>query len=65
MAILGAGISGALAALHLAEAGADVVVLDRGSSLGSVEILLLPLYLSEDVSKGLPNIFITFCLTLR
>jgi|CZKI01.1.fsa_nt_gi glycine/D-amino acid oxidase-like deaminating enzyme len=29
VAILGAGINGALAALHLAEAGVDVVVLDR------------------------------------
>lgn len=44
VAILGAGISGALAALHLAEAGVDVVVLDRrdvahGSTAGSTSLL--------------------------
>ncbi|MBL9213420.1 MAG: FAD-binding oxidoreductase [Opitutaceae bacterium] len=44
VAVLGAGISGALAAWHLAEAGVDVVVLDRrevahGSTAGSTSLL--------------------------
>jgi glycine/D-amino acid oxidase-like deaminating enzyme len=44
VAILGAGISGALAALHLAEAGIDCIVLDRrdvahGSTAGSTSLL--------------------------
>lgn len=44
VAILGAGVSGALAALHLAEAGLDTVVLDRrdvahGSTAGSTSLL--------------------------
>lgn len=44
VAILGAGISGALAAWHLAEAGLDVIVLDRrevahGSTAGSTSLL--------------------------
>jgi glycine/D-amino acid oxidase-like deaminating enzyme len=42
--VLGAGVSGALAALHLAEAGIDTVVLDRrdvghGSTAGSTSLL--------------------------
>ena len=42
--VLGAGISGALAAWHLTEAGADVIVLDRrevahGSTAGSTSLL--------------------------
>lgn len=44
VAILGAGISGALAAWHLAEAGLEVIVLDRrevahGSTAGSTSLL--------------------------
>jgi glycine/D-amino acid oxidase-like deaminating enzyme len=44
VAILGAGVSGALAAWHLAAAGVDVVVLDRrdvahGSTAGSTSLL--------------------------
>jgi glycine/D-amino acid oxidase-like deaminating enzyme len=44
VAILGGGISGAMAALHLAEAGVDVVVIDRrdvghGSTAGSTSLL--------------------------
>jgi glycine/D-amino acid oxidase-like deaminating enzyme len=44
VAIIGAGISGALAAWHLCEAGLDVVVLDRrdvahGSTAGSTSLL--------------------------
>jgi len=44
VAIIGAGVTGALAALHLAEAGLSVVVLDRrdvahGSTAGSTGFL--------------------------
>lgn len=44
VAVIGAGVSGALAALHLAEAGLEVVVVDRrdvahGSTAGSTSLL--------------------------
>ncbi len=49
VAVLGAGISGALAAWHLAEAGVDTIVLDRrdvahGSTAGSTSLLQYEIY---------------------